>query len=143
MVSAFAVSFAAVAFAGPGAPAMPMGPAWGVKFPNIAEVSVHAKDGAALGTLCKPPPKVRVAPVKQLTFERPASGDKSIHKLVLEQSSKLKPMDVTVRFIPASESCTLQLKSAVFSHYGVTIGPNQKLPVESFTLAFAQATPAK
>jgi hypothetical protein len=47
-----------------------------------------------------------------------------------------------VRFKPAA-TCTLQLKGATFSHYGIELAQNQKLAMERFTLAFAQAGAAK
>src|SRR4029453_12938358 len=91
---AFAVCCAAVASAGPNAPAIPLGPPWGIQFPGVAEIGVYSKDGAALDALCKGS-KVR-APIKSLAFERVATGDKTIYKLVQQQASKLNPMAVTV-----------------------------------------------
>jgi hypothetical protein len=141
VVSAFAVSLTVAALAGPGkAPAIPVGPPWGIQFPGIAEIGVYSKDGSTLDTLCKGK-KVRV-PVKALAFERVASSDKSIYKLVQQQAVKLNPMTVTVRFKPAA-SCTLQLESTTFSHYAVEMPPNEKLAMERFTLAFSQAIAAK
>jgi hypothetical protein len=141
VVSAFALSFAAAAFAGPGkAPAIPVGPPWGIQFPGIAEIGVYSKDGGALNALCKGT-KVRV-PIKALTFERVASSDKSIYKLVQQQAVKLTPMTVTVRFKPAA-SCVLQLENTTFSHYAVEMPPNEKVAKERFTVAFSQASAAK
>jgi hypothetical protein len=141
VVSAFAVSLTVAAFAGPGkAPPIPVGPPWGIQFPGIAEIGVYSKDGSALGALCKGA-KVRV-PVKALAFERVASSDKSIYKLVQQQAVKLKPMTVTVRFKPAA-SCTLQLENTTFSHYAVEMAPKEKLAMEHFTLAFSQASAVK
>ena len=136
---AFAVCCAAAVSAAPNAPAIPTGPPWGVQFPGIAEVSVYSKDGAALDALCK---GTNRAPIKSLAFERVATGDKSIYKLVQQQATKLNPMAVTVRFKPAA-FCTLQLKGAIFAHYGVELAPNQKLAMERFSLAFSQASPVK
>ena len=117
-----------------------MGPPWGIQFPGMAEIGVYSKDGAALSALCKGT-KVRV-PIKSLSFERVASSDKSIYKLVQQQAVKLNPMTVTVRFKPAA-SCTLELKSTTFAHYAVDVDPNAKVAMERFTLAFSQASAVK
>jgi hypothetical protein len=141
IVSAFALSIAAIAFAAPlKPPAIPLGPPWGIQFPGIAEIGVYSKDGSALDALCKGT-KVRV-PIKSLAFERVASSDKSIYKLVQEQAVKLNPMLVKVHLKPAA-TCTLELKNTTFSHYAVEMDPNAKLAKERFTLAFSQATPVK
>ena len=139
-VLALSASLAAVALGGPRAPAIPTGPPWGIQFPGIAEIGVYSKDGSALDALCKGT-KVR-APIKSLAFERVASSDKSIYKLVQQQAVKSNPMTVTVRFKPAA-SCTLELKSTTFTHYAVEMDPNAKLAMERFSLAFSQASAAK